>query len=685
MLGLLLAAALASGIGLAARAGGWMQWLERGTVDARFSLRGSLGPSHEVSLVAIDNNSLALLPRPPFPRQFDAKVIERLHAAGARLVVYDEAFERPAPPPQEQALRAAVRRAAPTVLAANLVEEGGETEVLGGNATLRALGGEAGAAYLPVDPDGVVRHTLYQFKGLPTIAADVAARVLRHPPASKRYEGGWIDFRGGPGTFQSIPFYKVWNGEFDKALVRGRVVVVGATAPVLQDQHSTAGGSPMSGPELQANAIATALADFPLRSSPAAVSILLVLALALLAPLLAARFGTLGGLGALLVGGVLWSLATQLSFDSNTVLDYSDPLLALVVGTVGAMTLGLVGERAERRELRLRFAADAGSLVEQVLRDPLQRRLPATAIIGGYRLEEVLARGGMGVIYRARQLALGRPVAIKLIAPERAQDSAFRERFELESRMAAAIEHANIIPVYEAGEDHGLLFIAMRLVEGVDLGALLERGGPLEPARTARLVAQVAGALDAAHAGGLVHRDVKPANILVTVEEPEHAYLTDFGVAKHTGEPARITRAGQWVGTLDYLAPEQIRCEQVTGSADVYALTGVLYHCLTGHPPYEQSNDAARLWAHLSEPPPTPSRRTAGLPRALDAVIARGMAKSASARYGSAGELARACARALGVSELDLPPAPPPHPAGARAGTREGEQQGASAATLIAE
>ena len=680
MLGLLLAAALASAAGLIARATGAMQWLERPTVDARFSLRGSVGPSHDVALVAIDENSVAVLPRQPPPRQYDAKVIEQLHRAGARLIVYDEAFERPTTPPQEAALRAAARRAAPIVFAATAIEEG-ETLVLGGNAQLAQLGDVAGAAYLPVDSDGVVRNMLYQFKGLPTVAAAVAARVMRHPPASGLYEGGWIDFRGGLGTFQSIPFYKALNGTFDKALVRGRVVVVGATAPVLQDQHSTAAGSPMSGPELQANAIATALADFPLRNAPAAVSILLVLALALLAPLATARFGTLGGLGALLIGAALWSLTTQLTFNAGTVLDYSDPLLALAVGTVGAMTLGLVGERRERRELRMRFAADAGSLVEQVLGDPLARRLPATAIIGGYRLEEVLARGGMGVIYRARQLALERPVAIKLIAPERSQDGAFRERFELESRMAAAIEHANIIPVYEAGEDHGLLFIAMRLVEGVDLGALLERGGPLEPARTARLVAQVAGALDAAHAGGLVHRDVKPANILITMEEPEHAYLTDFGVAKHAGEPARITRAGQWVGTLDYLAPEQIRCEQVTGSADVYALTGVLYHCLTGHPPYEQPNDAARLWAHLSEPPPTPSRRTAGLPRALDAVIARGMAKEASARFGSAGELARACARALGVSELDLPLVPPPDPGQARTPA----QQGASAPTLIAE
>ncbi len=684
MLGLLLAALLASGIGLAARAGGWMQWLERGAVDARFSLRGSLGPPRGVTLVGIDYDSLHLLGRAPLPRQYDARVIEELHAAGARLVVFDVDFGQPAPPPQEEALKTAAKRGAPIVFAATGINEDGETTVLGGNPTLEGFGDEAAAAFLPVDPDGVVRHSLGELKGLRTIPAAVASALRPAPPPLSAYEGGWIDFRGGPETFRRVSFADVWNGAFDRSLVRGHVVVVGATAQSLQDEHATAAGGQMTGPEVQANAIATALGGFPLRNAPAALSVLLVLALALLAPLATARFGTLGGLGALVIGAALWSLATQLSFDQGTVLDYSDPLLALVVGTVGAMTLGLVGERRERSELRMRFAADTGSLVEQVLSDPLARRLPATAIIGGYRLEEVLARGGMGVIYRARQLALERPVAIKLIAPERAQDGAFRERFELESRMAAAIEHANIIPVYEAGEDHGLLFIAMRLVEGVDLGALLERGGPLEPARTARLIAQVAGALDAAHAGGLVHRDVKPANILITVEEPEHAYLTDFGVAKHVGEPARITRAGQWVGTLDYLAPEQIRCEQVTGSADVYALTGVLYHCLTGHPPYEQPNDAARLWAHLSEPAPTPSRHTAGLPRALDAVIARGMAKEPSARYGSAGELARACARALGVSELDLPPVLPAD-AGQERPRPQQDQQGASAPTLIAE
>ncbi len=243
-------------------------------------------------------------------------------------------------------------------------------------------------------------------------------------------------------------------------------------------------------------------------------------------------------------------------------LDYSDPLAALLVGAAGTVMLGMWADSRERRRLRKLFATGAGGIVEQVLHRPGARPLEPTAIIAGYRIEEVIGRGGMGVVYRATQLALGRAVAIKLIASERAEDPVFRERFNAESRIAASIEHANVIPVYEAGEDDGLLFIAMRLVEGVDLGAAARASGPARAgADSARSSSQVGGALDAAHARGLVHRDVKPANILLTADEPEHAYLTDFGVAKYVGALTRVTRTDQWVGTLDYLAPEQIRGE----------------------------------------------------------------------------------------------------------------------------
>jgi serine/threonine-protein kinase len=164
------------------------------------------------------------------------------------------------------------------------------------------------------------------------------------------------------------------------------------------------------------------------------------------------------------------------------------------------------------------------------------------------------------------------------------------------------------------------------------------------------VIAQVAGALDAAHLRGLVHRDVKPANVLVAAEEPEHAYLTDFGVARRVGVRARVTRAGQWVGTLEYLAPEQIRGEAPAAAGDVYALTGLIYHCLTGEVPFPRDGDAALIWAHMSVAPPAATRVRPDLPQALDSVIARGMAKDPAERFASAGELASACVGALGLA-----------------------------------
>jgi serine/threonine protein kinase len=375
---------------------------------------------------------------------------------------------------------------------------------------------------------------------------------------------------------------------------------------------------------------------------------MLIVLLALVICVAGLGLGTLGvalaGLGTL----ALWTLCTQLAFDSGTLLDYSDPAASLLLATGGGVLVGLWADNRERRRLRNLFAADSASVVEEVLRSSGPRSLQPTAIIAGYRIEQAIGRGGMGVVYRARQLALERPVAIKLIATERAQDPVFRARFERESRLAASIEHPNVIPVYEAGEDDGLLFIAMRLVEGTDLAELLEHDGALAPARTVRLIGQLAGALDAAHAHGLAHRDVKPANVLLTRDE--HLYLTDFGVAKHIGAGEGVTQAGQWVGTLDYLAPEQIRGEAVGAGADIYALAGLLHRCLTGEVPYPRDNDAAKLWAQVNAPPPAPSSVRLGLPPAIDEVIARGMAKDPAMRFQRATELADACAHALGVA-----------------------------------
>src|SRR5881394_1093908 len=197
---------------------------------------------------------------------------------------------------------------------------------------------------------------------------------------------------------------------------------------------------------------------------------------------------------------------------------------------------------------------------------------------GGYRIEAIAGQGGMGVVYRATQLALDRSVALKLITPEFANDPEFRNRFKRESKLAASIEHPNVIPVYEAGEQNGSLFLAMRYVEGTDLKSVLTREGRLEPLRTARFVAQIAAALDAAHAAGLVHRDVKPANVLVA---GEHAYLSDFGLTRLAGSDSGLTESGRWIGTVEYCSPEQLRGQRTDARADVYSLGCVLFAALT--------------------------------------------------------------------------------------------------------
>ncbi|MGH2966891.1 MAG: protein kinase domain-containing protein [Solirubrobacterales bacterium] len=272
--------------------------------------------------------------------------------------------------------------------------------------------------------------------------------------------------------------------------------------------------------------------------------------------------------------------------------------------------------------------------------DP-QVTIGAGAVFAGYRIESEIGRGGMGVVYRARHLALDRECALKLISPSLSNDPRFRERFRRESRLAASLEHPNVVQVDHAGDEGGILYLAMRLVDGSDLRRIVEAEGPLELGRAARLLGGVAAGLDAAHARGLIHRDVKPANVLVeTVSGGERVFLTDFGVSRTTGKGGTVTSSGELLGSPDYMAPEQIAGDPVDHRADIYALGCLLHFALTGQPPFPRDNDMAKLFAHGNAPRPRPSELVPSLSEPLDRVVAQAMAVDPRQRYENAGQLA---------------------------------------------
>ena len=268
-------------------------------------------------------------------------------------------------------------------------------------------------------------------------------------------------------------------------------------------------------------------------------------------------------------------------------------------------------------------------------------------VLGGYRIVEPLGSGGTSVVYRAEHVRLGRPAALKLLAPGLGEAD-FSERFLRESQLAASLDHPSIVPIYDAGEEDGLLYIAMACVEGSDLKTLLAREGRLPTRRALRIVGQIGAALDAAHVRGLVHRDVKPANILVA--DGDRAYLSDFGVVKELSSNG-TTRTGSFIGTIEYCAPEQIEGREVDARTDVYALACVLYECLAGTPPFHRPSEVAVLNAHLHAPPAKLTRAAPDVPPALEHVIAKALSKSPLDRYASTGEFVSA-ARAAAAERI---------------------------------
>ncbi|HWB69153.1 MAG TPA: serine/threonine-protein kinase, partial [Solirubrobacterales bacterium] len=260
-------------------------------------------------------------------------------------------------------------------------------------------------------------------------------------------------------------------------------------------------------------------------------------------------------------------------------------------------------------------------------------------VVGGFEVEDLIGIGGMATVYRARQVSLGRPVALKVLSRQFTGDETFRERFRREGMHAASLEHPNIVPVYDSGEQDGLLYLAMRYVEGQSLAELLSSQG-VTADRAIEIMQPIASALDCAHAAGLIHRDIKPQNILITNQG--HPYLADFGVAKDANAPG-LTATGGFVGSVNYASPEQIKGLTLTPASDIYALTAVLYHCLSGDVPYPGESEAGVMHSHLNEPPPTlPALE--GADSEFHTVFARGMAKDPGARYGHAGDLINAAA-----------------------------------------
>src|SRR5258707_3226894 len=309
-----------------------------------------------------------------------------------------------------------------------------------------------------------------------------------------------------------------------------------------------------------------------------------------------------------------------------------------------------------------RAAEPCGGTVSEVPLAP--RDFAVGSQIAGYQIEEQIGRGGMAVVYRAFDPRLGRSVALKILAPELARDAAFRERFGREMRAAAAVDHPHIVPVYDAGEAHGALFIAMRYVSGQDLRTLLDRERILPPARVIHIVSQVASALDEAHSRGLVHRDVKPGNMLIgTVAgngQPDHVYLSDFGLSKQSLPSNSLTATGQLLGTLDYMAPEQVQGRPIDGRADLYALACSAFEMLAGAPPFKRDEGVAVLWAQVSAPTPSLVALRPELPPAVDQVMAMALAKSPGDRYQTCTAFAGALRAACGLGASDAGPAARP-------------------------
>jgi CHASE2 domain-containing sensor protein/predicted Ser/Thr protein kinase len=669
---ILLVGSVASLAGLGAREG--LQTLERSSIDARFGVRGDRAAPPEVAIVALDNRSLRRLDvRPPISRRIQARLIDRLDRASARVVAFDFSLEQPSGDRNaDRRLAVALMNARHSVAGIAAPSTDGGVADLAGFLPFRDI--EVLPGYTPVrlDPDGVVRRFASAPGGLGTfpIAAAQAFRGSRIDVPSDAL----IDYPGSAGTVPQLSYVDVLDGDVPGAAVRGRIVIVAPTATVLGDTHHVPVDSTMSGAEIHAAAMATALDGFPLRTVPDGTAIWVIVLLGFAVPaLLVVTAGTVrrlrgrrfggalleapGVVAAVLVGVVTllcWLVVAQLAFDGGTVLPLVAGVSAIVVATVGSVLAAAELSRRERRAVRLSFAANPPPLSQRVLASAGRARaVTARDLIAGYTIESLLGSGGMGAVWSAKQSRLNRDVAVKVIRGEYATDPAYRRRFVAEAYRASAITHPHVVPVLDAGDADGVLYIAMLRIDGVDLMQLLRDGDRMDAQLAVELLHPVACALDHVYAehDGLVHRDVKPSNVLVPHADPGHTYLLDFGVAITASEAA----GHPWpAGTKPYLAPERWAGGEGR-AADVYALAATLYECMTSQKPFPSESDRELRRAHEGAPRPRITDRRPDLPEAIDAVIATGLACDPLRRHPTAVALTTACAAVLATGSVRTP------------------------------
>jgi len=633
---------------------GAVQRVEIESEHWRFQVRGERANAvPDVAVAVFDEATLEELGEQwPPPRALHAEVIDALRARGAAAIAYDIAFTEPSAfgAADDRALSDAARRAGNVVFAATKAAPGGETETLawlpGGRRHLERIGAVAGYTGFETNRDWPVSTIPGRWSGLDAFAVAAAERAGAAVPDAMFSGGAKIDFAGPAGTVRTISVGDLLAGRIPASAVRGAVVVVGTdlTAPADRLTTTAPGNDTLPGAEVHAQAVQNALDGAFLSESPWPVDVLLIVVMGTVIPAagLALRrqaWAAAAGAAALLA----FLITAQSAFDAGVIIPVITPLIAFGASIATWLVVAYLRADAERRDLRRRFAAADEAAVAQVLDGTQVGGEDAADLIApGYHLTEVVGRGAAGVVYRAEEVRTGRVVAVKVLAPDVAGDPGFRDRFRREARVAAQLEHPNVLPVFATGDDDEVLFMAMRLVDGGDLATVLRDDGPRDAAEALRITDSVASALDAAHARGLVHRDVKPANVLIDRGAGGHVYLTDFGIAR-SGQEGTISSHGDVLGTAGYAAPEQIMGEQTGPAADVYGLGALLFAMLTGSAPHARDTVGAALAAALAEPPPG----VPGYP-VLDPVIARALARDPAARFPSAAALAAAARTALG-------------------------------------